>query len=167
MEVITHFSIRGVLGNTSLGTIASATALICTAEYVTSSTLAFSGSTPATACKNDRNVMRVHIQSGTQFTYPFVKGLSVLTNPDGVSTRQVRDLMSIYWLNRSSISFLPPALHSWLATSIVGISQDLKRYPLHDGYRGRRISLIDRQISFRGRNYRIDVDALSGHNLKR
>jgi hypothetical protein len=86
----------------------------------------------------------------------------------GVSTEQVRRAMEILWRQAEANTFdwFPfHAMKPQFATAIVDLSTELKRYPTLGVHIGGNI--LRSEWTHRRRTYRIDIENLRGHNLRR
>jgi hypothetical protein len=57
------------------------------------------------------------------------------------------------------------SLEPWLRSAIIKLSQDLKRYP-PSGVTGQNLNILREETTFRGKDYRLDIENMSGHNLR-
>jgi len=86
----------------------------------------------------------------------------------GVSTEQVRRAMESLWRQAEANTFdwFPShAMKPQFATAIVDLSTELKRYPTLGVHIGGNI--LRSEWTHRRRTYRIDIENLRGHNLRR
>lgn len=111
-------------------------------------------------CKLNR--MRVQLQQGSTHTTGIP---SVATPNPGVSVNQVRGTLNQLYLGRSRAWF-PKELDKWMYQSIVSISIKLGRIPPL-GVRTTGRDILREQTFLKGKSYRIDVENLRGHNLRR
>jgi len=116
------------------------------------------------------NSMRVQLQEGLDNTFYGVAQFN--TAQTGVTVFQMRSaLQTLYDLASNDGSFgrkgFPfNALDSWLVTSVIIASQKLGTYP-PGGIPFPRRSFINIPTTwYRGKEYRLDVDNLAGHNLR-
>jgi RHS repeat-associated protein len=115
------------------------------------------------------NSMRVQLQEGIDTT--FYGKSEHNTAQTGVTLFQVRNAMQeLYNEARADASFgrnkFPyNALEDWLFSSVISISIKLGTYP-PGGISGLQRNFIQETVEYRKKEYRLDVDNLSGHNLR-
>ena len=119
------------------------------------------------------NTMRVHLQDsvspvpgkGTQNTT--AKGLGVVYGVPGigVTAMQVRGKMEQLYYSKPS--WWPGPATGMLKSLIIDVSQQLTRIVAGGGVDGYQPSVATQQGAYGRMYYRVDVDNLRGHNLKR
>jgi hypothetical protein len=115
------------------------------------------------------NRMRVQLQEGLDNTFYGVAQQN--TDQVGVTVSQMQTaLFTLYntaasdtATGRNAYPF--NALDDWLRSAVIFISQDLKRYP-PTGVIGLQRNFLQQTTEYRGKEYRLDVDNLVGHNLR-
>ena len=113
--------------------------------------------------------MRVQLQEGLNKTFYGVAQQN--TAQQGVTVLQMRAaLKTLYDVASNDFTsgrgaFPFTALEDWLTTSVIVISQRLGWFP-PGGIIGLRRNFIQETQDYRGKEYRLDVDNLSGHNLR-
>ncbi len=107
--------------------------------------------------------MRVHVQKGTLFTFPYIKGESVVRNPKGVTVAQLELKLLEIGSRKKEIKFLPKRLRPWLDAAILKVIARAMSFPPL-GFEGYKKGLISEPTQ--DEVYRVDVDAIRGHNLR-
>ncbi|MCG8350152.1 MAG: hypothetical protein MI924_20495, partial [Chloroflexales bacterium] len=126
--------------------------------------------TPGTPTPTPRreNVMRVQLQRDSE---RLESTIAITAAPaTGVTTKQVRDALARLHENAKNQTanykwFPYSSLGSWLRSAIISISDDLKRFP-PGGITEQNLTILRKDIPFRGKRYRVDVENMSGHNLR-
>jgi hypothetical protein len=165
-------STLNILGNVMLrvslpsvfGAGAKAVAITCLAQMVSSMIVA---DLPAAMMNSQQkgcemNQMRVQLQQGSLHTISHVAHAT--PNP-GVTTNHVRAKLKHLYYSRSGASWFPVALDKWMYDSIVALSRDLARFPPYGVTMGGNI--LRKETYYRGKEYRIDIENLRGHNLRK
>jgi RHS repeat-associated protein len=116
------------------------------------------------------NRMRVQLQEGLDNTFYGVAQKN--TDHVGVMVLQMRSALQTLYNAASGDSatgrnaFPFNALNDWLVTSIIISSQKLGTYPPGRIFVPQKGFLNIPPIQYRGKEYRLDVDNLAGHNLR-
>jgi hypothetical protein len=123
---------------------------------------------PKLTRRDDTNVMRVQLQRDNERLASTIAVIAQAST--GVTTRQIRDAMQQIYSNAAAQTlnyewFPFASLGPWLRSAIIQLSQELKRYP-PGGVFGQNLNILRRETIFRGRDYRLDIENISGHNLR-
>ena len=173
------FTIVGLEEGQAVGEIIDATPVVQGTVILAFLVAEFSGgivetpdvSTPDT--KRDPrypNRMRVQLQEGVDNTFYGISQYN--TEQVGVTVLQMRSaLLTLYntassdsAIGRSAFPF--NALNDWLMSSVIIASQKLGTYPPGGIFVPKRNFVSIPTVWHRGKEYRLDVDNLAGHNLR-
>ncbi len=111
----------------------------------------------------EMNRMRVQLQQGSRFTI----GKDAVATPNpGVTVNHLRAKLKQLYLARREGGCFPSDLDSWMYQSIVSLSIELGRIPPHGIVTTGR-DILRKETYFRNKEYRIDIENLRGHNLRR
>jgi hypothetical protein len=150
--------------NLGVNSAGKAVALSCMAQMVTSMVMAEIPNVVMSSQRSgcEMNQMRVQLQQGHLHTISHVAHAT--PNP-GVTTDHVRAKLKHLYYSRSGEGWFPSALGKWMYDSIVELSMDLSRFPPYGVTMGGNI--LRKETHHRGKEYRIDIENLRGHNLRR
>lgn len=111
------------------------------------------------------NQVRVQLQQGSRRDRTIGK-VAIWSANSGVSVNQVRGKLGELYFSRRLGNWFPSALDTWMYRSIVSLSIKLGQIPKAGG-----VSIVGNifreEIFLKGLEYRVDIENLRGHNLRR
>lgn len=110
----------------------------------------------------EMNQMRVQLQQGSNHT---ISKVAHATPNPGVTANHLRAKLKQLFLAKDEGGWFPGELESWMYRSIVSLSIKIGKIPPHGVIQGGTI--LTQQLTHRGKNFRIDIENLRGHNLRR
>ncbi|AXQ31164.1 hypothetical protein D0B54_21885 [Solimonas sp. K1W22B-7] len=162
-SLLTAMNVGANLGRIALPVV-RAVAIACAAQVVTTTVIGTAG-VPLTGVSGPcvGNQMRVQLQQGT--SNDVVSDVQMNLPVTGVTTAQVNIGLRKLYYERDQAKWWTQELDKWLYQSIVSLSIKVGRVPPTG------VSVVGnifrQEIYHRGREYRVDVENLRGHNLRR